>query len=162
MVIHLGTNDVTRHDSGDTILNVTSAIYHAKKKFPEAGIAIASVPPRKGSERSQKKANEATASVNSYMQAMSRRTKTVHYIDRPTHTLLVPKGYPLGHLYSKTDPSGVHYNNTGKQEVLSGAENAKKKPTINNDYDLTSDSDDSVYESEADPNPSTSTAHHNS
>ena len=41
-----------------------------------------------------------------------------------------------------------------------GAENAKKKPTLNNDYDLVSDSDYSVYESEADPNPSTSTAHH--
>ena len=97
VVIHLGTNDVTRHDSGETILNVTSAIDHAKEKFPKAGIAIASVPPRRGSERSQKKANEATASVNSYLQAMSRRTKTVHYID--THTLLAPKGYPLGHLY---------------------------------------------------------------
>ena len=31
VVIHLGTNDVTRHDSGKTILNVTSAIDHAKK-----------------------------------------------------------------------------------------------------------------------------------
>ena len=31
-----------------------------------------------------------------------------------------------------------------------------------NDYDLGSDSDDYVCESEADPNPSTSTAHHNS
>ena len=60
VVIHLGTNDVTRHDSGETILNVTSAIDHAKEKFPGAGIAIAPVPPRKGSERSQKKANEAT------------------------------------------------------------------------------------------------------
>ena len=44
-----------------------------------------------------------------------------------------------------------------------GAENAKKKPTINNDYELGSDSDDSVYESltcpESDPNSSTSTSH---
>ena len=31
VVIHLGTNDVTRHDSGETILNVTSAIDHPKK-----------------------------------------------------------------------------------------------------------------------------------
>ena len=70
--IHLGTNDVTRHDSRETILNVTSAIDHAKEEFPKAGIAIASVPPREGSEHSQKKANEATACVNSYLQAQFR------------------------------------------------------------------------------------------
>ena len=47
VVIHRGTNNVIRHDSGETILNVISAIDRAKEKFPESGIAIASVPPRK-------------------------------------------------------------------------------------------------------------------
>ena len=39
------------------------------------------------------------------------------YID--TYNLLVPKGQLARHLYSKTDPSGVHYSKAGKIEVIS-------------------------------------------
>ena len=112
MVIHLVTNDVTRHDSGETILNVTSAIDHAKGKFPEAGIVIASVPPREGSERSQKKANEATASVNSYMQAMNRRTKQciiTHYWPQKVIRLAISTQKQILQVYITTTQGSRRY-----------------------------------------------------
>ena len=48
-------------------------------RFPDADahIAVCSIPPRKGHERNQKSANDATIGVNSYLQALSRRSNNV-------------------------------------------------------------------------------------
>ena len=48
---------------------------------------------------------------------MCKRSEILLYID--TYSVLAPKGQLARHLYSKTDPSGVHYNKAGKIEVLS-------------------------------------------
>ena len=118
VVLHLGTNDVTRHEGGEIMLNANRAITAIEKKFPEADIAICSIPPRKGREREQSSANDVTLAVNSYMQALCRRSNNLlYYID--TYTLLAPKGRLAKHLFSKTDPSGVHFSRTGKSEVIS-------------------------------------------
>ena len=55
VVLHLGTNDVTSHGGVDIMLNASRAITDVENKFPDANIAICSVPPteqRKSSPRS--------------------------------------------------------------------------------------------------------------
>ena len=118
VVLHLGTNDVTRHGGVDIMLNASRAITDVENKFPDANIAICSVPPRKGSERQQSNANDTTVAVNSYLHALCRRGgQMLFYID--TYALLSPKGSLANHLFSKTDPSGVHFSRQGKVEVIS-------------------------------------------
>ena len=51
IVLHLGTNDVISHDRVDIMLNASRDITNVEKKFPDANIAICSVPARIGSER---------------------------------------------------------------------------------------------------------------
>ena len=46
----------------------------------------------------------------------------------------------------RLDNKAVRNTKRRMSKSPNGAQNAKKKPTINNDYDLASDSDDSVYE----------------
>ena len=48
---------------------------------------------------------------------MCKRSERLLYID--TYSVLAPKGQLERHLFPKTDPSGVHYNKTGKIKVLS-------------------------------------------
>ena len=47
---------------------------------------------------------------------MCKRSERLLYID--TYSVLAPKGQLARHLYSNTDPSGIHYNKAGKIEVL--------------------------------------------
>ena len=113
VVLHLGTNDVTRHDSGEVMFNARAAVTHIEKKFPGVEqIAVCSIPPRKGTELKHKTTNDSIHAVNSYLQAMCKRSERLLYID--TYSVLVPKGQLARHLYSKTDPSGVHHNKAGK------------------------------------------------
>ena len=67
VVLYLGTNDVTRHGEVDIMLNASRAITDVENKFPDANIAICSVPPSKGSKRQQSNANDTTVAVNSYL-----------------------------------------------------------------------------------------------
>ena len=48
---------------------------------------------------------------------MCKRSERLLYID--TYSVLAPKSQLERHLFPKTDPSGVHYNKTGKIKVLS-------------------------------------------
>ena len=46
VVLHLGTNDVTRHDSGEAMIDDRAAVTHIEEKFPGVEqIAVRSIPP---------------------------------------------------------------------------------------------------------------------
>ena len=66
VVIHLGTNDITKYDAGEIMMNVSSAVEKVKKSSPHVDITFCSVPPRKGTERAQKTA-DAASNINNYL-----------------------------------------------------------------------------------------------
>ena len=99
------------------MFNARAAVTHIEKKFPGVEqFAVCSIPPQKGTELKQKTTNDSINAVNSYLQAMCKRSERLLYID--TYSVLTPKGQLARHLYSNTDPSGIHYNKAGKIEVL--------------------------------------------
>ena len=116
VVIHLGTNDIKKYDGGEIMMNATSAVEKIKKSAPHVDVMFCSVPPRKGTERAQKTANDAASNINNYLKALSRMSDDVSFIDNSP--LLAPAGRPSPRLYSSTDPSGVHLSRAGKEQVL--------------------------------------------
>ena len=103
VVVPLGTNDITWRDGTEVMLNASSALSHVRERSPDAHIALCSIPPRKGHERDQTSANDATIGENSYLLALSRRSNNVQYID--TFSTLAPKGVVQNQLFSNTYPA---------------------------------------------------------
>ena len=120
VILHLGTCDITQNKKNGphVMLNCSQAINQLQCKFPDAAIWICSIPPRKGqSSKVDNDLNATTAGVNSYIESMCRRSERLEYVD--THTpLMGGKSIPLGRMYSKTDTSGVHLNDEGKQLIM--------------------------------------------
>ena len=81
VVIHLGTNNIKKYDGGEIIMNATSAVEKIKKSSPQVDVTFCSVPPRKGTERAQKTANDAAANINNYLKSLSRMSDDVSFID---------------------------------------------------------------------------------
>ena len=69
VVIHLGTNYIKKYDEGEIMINATSAVEKIKKSAPHVDVTFCSLPPRKGTERAQKTANDAASNINNYLKA---------------------------------------------------------------------------------------------
>ena len=109
---------MARRNGGDAELQQRT-VARARERFPDAHIAPCSIPPRKGHERDQTSANDATIGVMVIITllALSRRSNNVQYID--TFSTLAPKAVVQNQLFSNTYPAGVHYSKAGKQQVIS-------------------------------------------
>ncbi|KAK3107436.1 hypothetical protein FSP39_014586 [Pinctada imbricata] len=72
VVVCLGTNDVSRNKSNvDKVnLSITKSIESIKNHFPNAGVGVCTVIPRKGNSASTKELNSATSAVNTFIRTM--------------------------------------------------------------------------------------------
>ena len=84
VVIHLGTNDISRgkNKTPQIMMNCSKAINTIQNTFPDAMICLCNIPPRKGSGVEQKGVNETGKTVNTFMEAMSLQSpEDIVFID---------------------------------------------------------------------------------
>ena len=115
IVVHLGTNDVSRHseDAGQVIIEYTIGLNTIREKFPKAEISLVSVPPRKGRSEGVAIRNEVSLTLNRYIERLAASDSALHYVD--TYPMLTDaNGSPIKKFYDKRDPTGVHFNQEGK------------------------------------------------
>lgn len=117
VVVHLGTNDNSRHkDDADTVkLNMADCIAQIRREYPEAQVCVASIPPRKGKSASVQAYNRQATSINAYLQKSAERSDKLQYLD--TTTCLAPSGHPVKRYYSDSDPSGIHLSPSGQDKL---------------------------------------------
>ena len=104
IVMHLGTNDVSKHktDFAQVQLEVSTAINETHKKFPDAQIAFSSILPRKGKSTAIMAMNNSAKNVNDYIKKLAiKEKKYLIYIDNDLYIL--DKGLPIRALYDSCD-----------------------------------------------------------
>lgn len=114
VVIHLGTNDLSRaHGDVDTVkLNLVEAVNKVKAFFPDAVTGVAAIPPRKGKGAKVHRYNNEAKSVNHYLRTLADRDTRVEFLD--TYQVFAPGGeHVVKRLYSERDSSGVHLSAEG-------------------------------------------------
>lgn len=114
VVMHLGTNDALQNkDDSDTVkLNMAECIGKVGKTFPDAILAISSIPPRKGKSQNVTRYNDQVSSVNTYLKKVADRSENLVYLDN-THVFMNGTNVNRRH-YSDSDSSGVHLSRDGQ------------------------------------------------
>ena len=98
VVINLGTNDIKKYDGGEIMMNATSAVEKIKKSAPQVDFTFCSVPPKKGTERAQKTANDAPSNINNYLKSLSRMSDDVSFIDNSPLLACTPGLTPVAYI----------------------------------------------------------------
>ena len=113
ILIHLGTNDVSRRrdDSAQAMVDITTAIKETHKQFPEASIAFSSILPRRGKTTAIKTLNETSKAVNEYVRKMSVKESYLSYLNNDND--MVDNGVPIKAFYDPSDATGVHLSAKG-------------------------------------------------
>ena len=117
VAIHLGTVDISKHklDANQVILEVSSAISHVNKQFPQAEIAFSSIPQRRGKSAAIMAMNKTADSVNEFIRKLTEKHSYLYYLNNDDD--LLEKGIPVKAFYDLNDASGVHLSSKGA-EVL--------------------------------------------
>ncbi|XP_062585155.1 uncharacterized protein LOC134246823 [Saccostrea cucullata] len=118
VIVHLGTNDVTRcqDEIGDLTGNVMMGLNKIQETFPEARIAVCTVIPRKGKSAAIKKMNDNTWHVNKFLEKLCEKNKLLSVID-VCSTFINDQGLATRALYDSNDPSGVHVSSEGAEKI---------------------------------------------
>ena len=117
VVVHLGTNDVSKHptDVGQIIINYSIGINTIKDSFPNAKLFLFSIPPRKGKSDNIRLKNETTTTVNRYIKRLAENDEKLAFVN--THPVLtdITSGSPIKRLYDNRDNNGIHLSLEGKK-----------------------------------------------
>ena len=121
VVVQLGTNDVTMNagNVSKVIADYTKTIEDLQAYFPEARLAICSIPPRKGNSPKQAQANQDAKAINDYIQTIThRRTDTLLYVDTWSMLWNNSSKHAIKIYFNSNDISGIHLNREGKESVI--------------------------------------------
>lgn len=112
VIIHLGTNDVTRNRGNPDIINIniTEAMGKVQDAYPNSRITVASILPRNGQNVEQ--FNRTGKTVNAFIKKFCQRHE-FQYIDNDK--LFLEKGKPNNKLYDK---DGIHVNPKGAETLM--------------------------------------------
>ena len=113
IVVHLGTNDVSKHktDAAQVQLEVATALSETHKKFPDASIAFSSILPRRGKSTATTLLNNTAKTVNEYIKKLAVKERYLSYNDNDLDVL--DKGVPIRAFYDPSDTTGVHLSVKG-------------------------------------------------
>ena len=115
LVVHLGTNDVTKYkaDASQVILEITSAINKIHDKFPSSEIAFSSIPHRRGKSSATLGLNNTIKVVNEFVWKMSKREKYLFFLNNDNE--LLKDGTPVTSMYDGSDSRGIHVSVKGAE-----------------------------------------------
>ena len=113
IVLHLGTNDVSKHktDAAQVQLEVSTAISETHKKFPDAQIAFSSILPRRGKSAAIVAMNKTAKTVNDYIKKLAIKERYLSFNDNDLDIL--DKDVPIRGYYDSSDATGVHISVKG-------------------------------------------------
>ena len=113
IVLHLGTNDVSKHktDAAQVQLEVSTAISETHKRFPDAEIAFSSILPRRGKSTAIDAMNTTAKTVNDYIKRLAIKERYLSFNDNDLD--LLHHGVPIRALYDPSDTTGVHLSVKG-------------------------------------------------
>ena len=113
IVLHLGTNDVSKHktDAAQVQLDVSTAISETHKKFPDAQIAFSSILPRRGKSAAIVAMNKTAKTVNDYIKKLAIKERYLSFNDNDLDIL--DKDVPIRGYYDSSDATGVHISVKG-------------------------------------------------
>ena len=138
IVVHLGTNDVSKHrsDSAQVQLEVSTALSETHKKFPHASIAFSSIVPRRGKSSVITLMNSTAKTVNEYIKKLAVKEPYLSYIDNDLD--IFHQGVLNRTLYEQSDTTGVHLSVKGADMLAdSFQEFFNCGPTSDDDHFLT-------------------------
>ena len=138
IVVHLGTNDVSKHrsDSAQVQLEVSTALSETHKKFPQASIAFSSIVPRRGKSSVITLMNSTAKTVNEYIKKLAAREPYLSYIDNDLD--IFHQGVLNRTLYEQSDTTGVHLSTKGADMLAdSFQEFFNCGPTSDDDHFMT-------------------------
>ena len=117
IVIHLGTNDITRHrgDSDQVIEAVSSAVNKVKEKFPTSTIAFSSILQRRGTTSGIVIMNSTAHAVNEHIYKLSLKDDKLYFLNNDEDML--DRGVPIKSLYDQSDSKGVHVSSKGAETL---------------------------------------------
>ena len=113
IVVHLGTNDITRYkaDANQVILEITTAMNKIREKFPSSEIAFSSIPHRRGKSNITLNLNNSIKMVNEFFLKMAKREKYLCFLNNDDY--LLKGGVPVPSMYDSSDARGVHVSTKG-------------------------------------------------
>lgn len=115
IVMHLGTNDVSKHknDPNQVILETSTAIGKIHSRYPDAEIAFSSVLQRRGNSPLIKNLNQTCNNVNEFMMKTVQKEKYLFFLNNDDD--LLNKGVPIRAMYDSNDIKGVHLSSKGAE-----------------------------------------------
>ena len=113
IVVHLGTNDITRYkaDANQVILEITTAINKIHGKFPSSEIAFSSIPHRRGKSSATVGLNNTIKVVNEFFWKMAKKEQFLCFLNNDDE--LLKEGIPVPSMYDSSDSRGVHVSTKG-------------------------------------------------
>ena len=114
VVIALGANDISRHESSKVSAHLAKAVATATTQYPESTIYMSSIIERKGSKKEMKQANEKALEVNKFMRDTVSLYPNVKFI---CNKHVFSPG-TINQVYKSKDSSGIHLSDLGKRLLL--------------------------------------------